>query len=346
MAKSPSSNGIPDYYARLQVHPKAGLEVIEAAFRALAKIHHPDGGGNEDIFKGMNEARSILTRPDARAKYDASRMPGKGKIVGSYEILEKIAEGGFGNTHKARHIVSGKLACIKFCSNVTSEYFDLLNEEAQAMWDLRHYAIPAVKDIIKMGDGSYALVMSYISGPTLEQVIEKTGPLEAEHVAWITERILNALRYIHDNGIVHGDIKPQNIIVQPTKHTAVLVDFGLSAIKPTSASRAKGYTELFAPPEQMNGGVILPESDFYSLGITMLYALSGGDESAIKRRLVPASVPDELAAFIKKLIVRDVLARPRWPEGLHQDDVIDQLRHVRQVAFGRKQSRMKPIPGF
>jgi len=335
-----------DLYARLQVHPQADEEVIEAAFKALAKKYHPDRGGDEKVFKAVGEARDILTDTARRREYDVSRAPRAGGTVGQYRLLDRIAEGGFGNTFKAEHLVNRKLACVKFCSNVPPEFFDLLIEESVAAWDLRHYAIPAMRDIIRQPDGSYALVMSYIPGPTLAQIIEKNGRLEAEHVAWITDRVLNALKYIHYHGIVHGDIKPQNIIVQPKEHMAVLVDFGLSAIKPTRSTAAKGFTELFAPPEQIVGSPIVPESDFYSLGMTMLYALSGGNADALHRRLVPADVPDALCAFIKALIVRDVLARPRWPLRHEDDDLVDQFREIRKQSFGRERSRMKPIPGF
>jgi serine/threonine protein kinase len=337
---------LADYYARLHVHPKARKEVIEAAYKALARVYHPDAGGNEEMFKAIGEAHQVLTDRNARAEYDEQRAPSKDRVVGQYRVLEKIAEGGFGTTHKAEHLVTRQLACIKFCTNVAPEFFDLLIEEAQAAWDLRHYAIPAIRDLVHLEDGSYALVMSYIPGPTLAQVIEKVGPLEAEHVAWISDRVLNALKYIHYHGVVHGDIKPQNIIVQPKKHMAVLVDFGLSSIKPTSKSSAKGFTEVFAPPEQIAGGTILPESDLYSLGVTMLFSLNGGDVARTLRREVPVGVPPQLKEFIRRLIVRDVMQRPRWPEEAHEDDIIDQLRAVRRGAFGREQSKMKPIPGF
>jgi serine/threonine protein kinase len=88
------------------------------------------------------------------------------------------------------------------------------------MWDLRHYSIPAARDLIQLDDSTMALVMSYIPGPTLAQVIEKSGRMDAEHVAWISQRILNALMYMHERGIVHGDLKPQNIIIEPAAAVA------------------------------------------------------------------------------------------------------------------------------
>jgi serine/threonine protein kinase len=345
MARGKAKDPLPDHYATLQVHPGARAEVIEAAYRELMKVHHPDRGASGNLARRLNEARDVLTDARRRAAYDRERQ-GAGDRVGNYELLEQIAEGGFGATFKARHVLNGEPACVKFCTNVSPEYYDLLLKESQTIWDLRHYAMPAVRDIIKRDDGSYALVMSYVEGPTLAQIIEKSGRLDAETVSWITDRVLNALKYLHYHGVVHGDVKPQNIIVQPRRHMAVLVDFGLSEVRPTRATEAKGFTELFAPPEQVAGKPILPESDFYSLGTTMLWALSGGDEHAVRRRLVPSDVPDEMAGFIKRLIVHDVRSRPVWPEKPNERDLIDDLRAVRRKAFGSENSNMKPIKGF
>lgn len=210
--------------------------------------------------------------------------------------------------------------------------------EARAMWDLRHYGIPAIRDLHRLEDGSLALVMSYVPGPTLAQLVEKNGPLDPEHVAWITERLLNVLKYTHYHEIVHGDVKPQNVIVDPERHMATLVDFGLSAVKPTSATVNKGYTDVFAPPEQVKGKPLVPQIDFYSLGMTMIYALSGDYDQTIAKR-VPEDTPAALCAFIKRLVVRDTLKRPDWRE----EDLQESLAKVREQAFQRRRSNMKPL---
>ncbi len=164
-------------------------------------------------------------------------------------------------------------------------------------------------------------------------------------MAWIVERALNALRYIHYQGIVHGDLKPHNIIVEPDKHLASIVDFGLSRIKPKAKSGNKGYTEFFSAPEVISGGTILPESDFYSLGMTMIYALSG-DAEHVLRREVPTDTPEPMQRFIRKLVVRDPLSRPRWPKDPDTYDLWDEFLKARKESFGRNRSKLKPIPGF
>ena len=202
------------------------------------------------------------------------------------------------------------------------------------MWDLRHFSFPAVRDLVRLDDESLALVMSFIEGPTLAKIIEKYGRMEAEHVAWITHRILNALMYLHVRGIIHGDIKPQNIIIQPLDRTVVLVDLGLAMIKPKRGDESKGYTDLFSPPEQLAGKVLIPESDLYSLGMTMIYALSGSADHLANRR-IPASVPEPLSDFISSITAKQPLDRPRvWEE----DNLYEQFEAIRIKSFGHAHS--------
>ncbi len=335
-----------DLYSILQVSPRAKREVIEAAFKALIQLNHPDKGGNEVVAGLLNDAHKILGNPDERAKYDKARGELSNTAVGNYRILEPIAEGGFGRTYKAEHLMTKEPVCIKQCGKVTPEYEGILIEEAKIMWDLRHYSMPAVRDLIRLPDESLGLVMSYVPGPTLEQIVQKVGCLEAEHVAWITERVLNALKYMHYHGVVHGDVKPQNIIVQPKTHTVVVVDFGLAKLKPVVGTPSKGYTPYYSAPEEISGRTILPESDFYSLGKTIVYALTGDIEHVKdKNKGVPASVPDEFVAFIQRLIKDKIHERPHWPEKEGQEDLCDTISQVRRKAFGRSRSGMKPIPG-
>ena len=257
------------------------------------------------------------------------------KTIGNYQILNKIAEGGCGITYLAEHLKLKAKVCIKHANSISDADEKLLFEEARSIWDLRHYAIPAIRDVLKLPDDSVALVMSYIPGPTLAEIIEKKKRLDAEHVSWIVSRVLNALKYLHFNGVVHGDIKPQNIIVQPESHNVVVVDFGLAAIRPKRDTTNKGYTPIFAAPEQIDGSPLVPETDMYCLGTTMIYAL-GGD---VEHRQVPEDCPAPLCDFIKKLIPLKVLARPSWDK----EDLCDTFSFVRKKAFGRDMSNMKKL---
>lgn len=330
MAKYPSA----DLYAVLEVSPRASKEVIHAAYRALSMANK----NSEKRLLSLNVAKDILLDDDKRDDYDKHRDgDAKGKQIGNYRILEKIAEGGFGKTYKGEQITLKAPVCIKHAHKVSPQDEEIMLQEASAIWDLRHYGIPNIRDVLRLDDGSIALVMSYVAGPTLAQIIEKNkGGIDAEHVAWISERVLNILKYLHYHSVVHGDIKPSNIIVEPDSHTVVLVDYGLSLIRPSAKTMNKGYTEAFAAPEQMKGGTLLPETDIYGLGMTMIAAL-GGD---VMDKKVPAKTPDALCALIKRLIAYDVLARPgNW----HKEDLGKTIQEAREKDFGRKSSDMKPL---
>lgn len=328
-----------NHYQVLQVDHRASTDVIKAAYHALMKHIHPDVGGSSDKASEINEAYAILSDPKSRKEYDASQANREGVTAGSFRFVKMLAEGGFGRTYRGEHILTGEAVCIKDCSEISADMDEILIEETRAMWNLRHYGIPSVRDLLRLENGSLALVMSYIPGLTLGEIVKKHGALDPEHVAWITERILNILEYIHYNGIVHGDLKPQNIMVQGESHLVSVVDFGLSSIRPTAKSKNKGYSEFYSPPEQISNMPLIPESDFYSLGMAMLYALSGSSES-VGKKLVPTSVPDPLCRFIKSLIVRNPLDRPNW----QKLDISKEFQRVREESFGRRRSNMKPLP--
>jgi len=326
-----------DPYKTLEISNRASSTVIKAAYHALIKQFHPDYSGHDKRAKELNAAYEILSDSDKKKKHDKLAKDQKGTIIGSYRVLESIAEGGFGSTYKGEHILTKDPVCIKHCSMVSPAHDAILIQEMKSIWDLRHYAMPVMRDLQRLEDGSLALIMSYIPGFTLEQIVEKAGKIEPETTAWITERILNALLYLHHHGVIHGDIKPQNIIIQPKTHSVVLVDFGLAMVRPGSSDKSIGYTPVFASPEQIDGKALLPASDYYSLGMLMVYALNGGKR--MEKKEVPSSVPDPMANFIGSLVKKDVLSRP-------QDNLFEQFVKVRQDSFGRTRSGMKDIPGF
>ena len=323
-----------DPYGTLEVVQRACPQVIEAAHGALRQVNK-----DEPLRLAiLDSALEIIGDPIKRAEFDGIVGLEVGKPIGNYTTLEKIAEGGFGSTYKATHRLTGCPVCIKHAHHISAADEAILMEEARICWDLRHWGIPAIRNIIRMSDDSLAIVMSYIPGPTLVQVREMPahhGGIEPEHVAWITDRMLNILKYLHFEGVMHGDVKPANVIIQPESHTVTLVDYGLSALRPKRSDTVKGYTPFYASPEQMAGQTLTPECDFFGLGMTMIYAL-GGSVETIK---VPGTTPPEMCKFIKRLIRRDADARPHWQD----EDLCHTIHEVREKDFGRKMSGMKPL---
>lgn len=250
--------------------------------------------------------------------------------IGNYEVLKQIGEGGFGRTYEARHMLLDEKACLKQNINLTKEDAELLKREAKLLWNVYHYSLPAMRDFFKTSDGSYIIAMSFVEGKTLDKIIQKHNALHPEEVCWISQRLLNALHYLHNKGVIHGDVKPPNVIIQPKEHNAVLVDYGLASLHPTRVSKAIGYTPVFVAPEIVENKPPIPESDLYCLGLTMLYAL-GGDPIA---KTYPDHVPKQLQEFCNNLIRYNPVDRPHW----EAEDLVAKLSDIRFEVFGRRTS--------
>lgn len=329
-------------YQVLNVDPRASTEVINAAFKALTLKYHPDRPtGDLGIFTSISNAREVLADRTERAKYDRAlhgELSSK-KVIGSYEVVKFLAEGAMGRTYVVRHLLTKKLAVLKACLEVGPEHEEIMLNEARAIWDIRHYAFPSVREVMKLEDGALAIVMTYVPGPTLEQAVKHLGPLDPEHACWIFERLLAGLNFLHANGVIHGDIKPQNIVLQPQNHGAIMIDFGLAMIKPTKRDVNIGFTAHFSPPEQLSSErkPLIPESDLYALGMTMIYALTG----KMAKRTDPAlkKLPEDLQTFLMQLSHPDILKRPNW-----DTDLLQLFGAIRMKSFGTRNTRGKVFP--
>ncbi len=251
--------------------------------------------------------------------------------IGNYRVTREIAQGGFGRIYQAEHVLLGKnaTACLKQNIEPSQFAFDLLRAEAQILWKLDEYhSIPHAKDFLSIGQHEGVLIMGYIEGQTLDQVVTKNSRLHPEDASWITERLLGALYYAHYNGVVHADIKPQNIIIEPRKRDIKVIDWGLASVEPTSKSKVKGYTPAYVAPEIVLGSPPIPETDLYGAGIVLMYAL-GGD---VVKKSLPSDVPEELGEFCNSLLRYDPGERPNWDK----ENLIEKLSDIRQRAFGRR----------
>jgi serine/threonine-protein kinase len=248
-------------------------------------------------------------------------------MIGNYKILKVIGEGGFGKTYLAEHTILKKKVVIKQSLFKSEETQKIILNEASLLWDVNHWALPTVKDIILNEEGDVLMVMSYIEGEELYRHVKENGPVDIETLCWIVQRVLSALYYLHFTGIVHRDVKPANIIVDFKKHIASLVDFGLSSLKPDGNPDNSGYTPYFASPEQIEGKPPIPESDIYSLGMTMIY-MTGGD---IKSNRLPDDLPNVLEDFIYSMVRHDPMKRPKNCKELN-----NQLGDIREKLFNRK----------
>jgi len=197
-------------------------------------------------------------------------------LLNRYQIIQPIGGGGMGDVYLAYDLRLGnQLVVVKENRGGDPQLF---YAEATILAQLRHPNLPRVIDhFVEAATGAQYLVMDYIAGQNLEQVVQARGALaERDALAWLNQ-ILNAVKYLHANRIVHRDIKPQNIILTP-QGNAVLVDFGIAKLMQpgrATASAARGVgSPGFAPLEQYTGGTD-ERSDIYALGTTFYFALTG-----------------------------------------------------------------------
>jgi serine/threonine protein kinase len=194
---------------------------------------------------------------------------------------EVIGSGGFGKVRKGRDLLLERDIAIKTLDPLAVEFtepeVERFKREARVLASLSHPNIPAIYDV-DFSPGKFSIVFQYIEGQTLRKIIE-AGPVQIGTARVWFHQIASALEHAHKLGIVHRDVKPENIIITPDSESAYLVDFGIAlsaeeARKLTRSGYAMG-TPGYMSPEQLAGEVVDSRSDLYSLGVTFYETLSG-----------------------------------------------------------------------
>ena len=200
-------------------------------------------------------------------------------LADRYRLTEQIGMGGMAIVYKAIDLRTGHNVAVKVLRpefNEDSEFIGRFQREAEAASKMTHHNIVNLLDVGMDGDNRY-LVMEYVQGKTLKDVIQERGRLSAPLACQIAIRILSALEHAHRNGIVHRDIKPQNILVHADGHIKV-ADFGIARIADSSTltkgDMVMGSVHYFSP-EQARGEGASAVSDIYSTGIVLYEMLTG-----------------------------------------------------------------------
>ena len=204
-------------------------------------------------------------------------MPGK-VLGGRYQVQDRIGTGGMATVYRGLDEVLGRTVAIKTMlpQYATDPSFAArFKQEAQAAAALQSPYIVSVYDWGKDAD-TYYIVMEYLRGTDLKSGIKKHGALDCKKVAQIGSQIAQALSVAHNHDIIHRDIKPQNIMVQPDGNIKVM-DFGIARAKNShlTADNSVLGTAHYVSPEQTQGKELGPTTDIYSLGIVMYEAATG-----------------------------------------------------------------------
>lgn len=263
-----------------------------------------------------------------------------------YRVTERIGSGGMADVYKAVDETLGRTVAVKVLHARYAEDPDFVQRfrhEASAAANLQH---PSIVNIYDYGveNGTYYIVMELVRGTDLKSVVKQRGALDPVEVAEYGAQICSALSVAHGYGIIHRDIKPQNIVLMPDGGIKVM-DFGIARAVDSDATQTGSVlgTAQYVSPEQAQGRKLGPESDLYSLGV-VLYELSTGrlpfqgdtpvsvalkhvnDEPVPPRQIVP-QIPPALDAVIMKAMQKDPARRYRSAEEMRED--------LQRVAAGR-----------
>ncbi|SIT00868.1 Stk1 family PASTA domain-containing Ser/Thr kinase [Alicyclobacillus vulcanalis] len=255
-------------------------------------------------------------------------------LGGRYRLEQKIGEGGMAEVYRATDMLLDRTVAVKMLRTQYAEdeeFVRRFRQEAQAAARLSHPNIVNVYDV-GVEDGQQYIVMEYVDGPTLKDVIVERAPLRVEEVIRISRQICSALQHAHELHVVHRDIKPHNILLTKTGQVKV-ADFGIAraatgqTITHRQATTVLGSVHYFSP-EQARGGPTDAKSDIYSLGIVMYEMLTGKlpfeGESPVTVALKhlrdpfvePRQLNKEIPQSVENIVLRCLAKEPesRYPD--------------------------------
>ncbi len=205
-----------------------------------------------------------------------------GNKIQNYKIISLLGEGGMGDVYLGEHVSIKRKVAIKVLKPElvkNEEIRKRFKNEASMLAHLQHPNIVGLIDYIEQEDGLY-LIMEYVDGRELDEVIKNlSAPISIDRAKKLMKQILEAFSYAHQNGIVHRDVKPSNIIITADDQIKVL-DFGIAKlVGDTQHQLTKTGTQVgtvyYMSPEQVKGKELDLRSDIYSLGVTFYELLSG-----------------------------------------------------------------------
>src|SRR6185295_6966112 len=235
----------------------------------------------------------------------------------SYELIRELAQRGPAAVYLARHRESGKLVAIKAMQARYLDDADALQRfarEARTVADLNHPNIVRTEAIEQFGDRAVAIIMEYMAGGTVRDRLREYGAFSAEDAESVLRDVAAALGYAHRRGIVHRDVRPENVFLEKSTGRALLADFGIARRieedAPITLLGASLGTPQYMSPEQIDGSELDGRSDIYSLGVLGWELLTG------KRPWAGANLYGVIYKQKHEELPRITSLRPRVPANL------------------------------
>lgn len=248
--------------------------------------------------------------------------------IGKYELIAKVAQGGMGALYKAKHPTLDRVVLLKKLTlRGAGQFVERFKREARLMMEFKHEHIVHVYDHFKEGS-SYFIVEEFVDGISLDALIRKERFLGNDAAMLILYEVAKALKYAHDKGVIHRDIKPGNILIS-NQGEVKLVDFGIATSREetdeglTRDGMVLG-TPCYIPPEQISDAKNVDRrADIYSLGVVLYEMLTGktpfpGSFTAETLSLItkgrytaPGRLNPKISRVLRKMVRKAMRVRPR-----------------------------------
>ncbi len=325
---------------------------MKSVFELLQK-----GDVGEDNFTTLALKKGYLQKDHAVAiKLAFDRLERdnekKSMAVSGYEIISKIGEGGLGVVYKVLQRSMNRVVALKILHQrwvQDEEFRKRFLLEARLMGKLQHPNLINVYDVGKQ-DWKYYFSMEYVEGVSVEDILDEEGAMHPKRAIDIILQVVKALNYLRDQGVVHCDIKPGNIMLT-TDNIAKLADFGFARIGRELDRQIEGdgfvlgTPEYISPEQAMGAKEIDWRSDIYSLGVSLFHMITGhtpyeGPSGAIMQKHVRGEMPDprtfnrslgpEICSLLKKMTARE--PSDRYQDG---EELLEDLAVVRMAEDPR-----------
>jgi len=304
------------------------------------------------LARPKQTVRSAVATVIANADPRKKRHPTPFRVLQNrYEIKEKLGAGGMGQVLKALDRQTGAFVAIKLIKASDAPGQDQrmrFMREARSAGELRHPNIVQIFDVGQV-EGNLYMVMEYLPGLSLRSLIAKRQPDDPRPILLIMSQVTNALAFAHAKGVIHGDVKPDNIMVLPNG-TAKLVDFGIArhAALPNLLVQG-GVTPRYAAPEQFQQQDAHAPSDIWAIGVTLFESLTGRYPFRTPQETIHAPTPLlepalPLSTELNRLLAQILIKNPQY-RLLTADDLAASLSELAgQPSFIRvdEQSRDNP----
>ncbi|HSK31799.1 MAG TPA: protein kinase [Candidatus Limnocylindria bacterium] len=286
-----------------------------------------------------------------------------GKVIkGRYRVIQKLGEGGMGTVYLAEQVAVSRKVALKWLHSDYArdeEFVRRFRQEAKLAAALNHRNVVTIFDFDQADDDSLYIVMEHVDGTNLADVLRE-GPIEIRRALRMAVQIAEGLAAAHRAGVIHRDVKPENVMVVGREEDIKLMDFGISRLRDTGgASRLTRSgtimgTPAYMAPEQIEGGEVSERTDIYAFGIVLYEMLSGAvpfqaktpgailvkhlQETAAPLRKIRREVPALVERVVAQALEKDALRRPS-----SMQEVVEALKDAQLRAEVTKTSATRSL---